>query len=398
MVSMILTKELLIPSNHYQKILSILKSEGGIARVVGGAVRDAILGKKNYDVDIATNLLPTQTIDILAKSNIKVLPTGQKYGTVTAFCHGEKFEITTLRKDILNDGRYAEVVFTDDFFTDAARRDFTINALSYCPFEQKIYDYFNGIQDLQEFKVIFIGQAYKRICEDFLRILRFFRFSCHYAKQLDKEGFSACIKLKENLKLLSKERIKSEMDKLIISPNSPTVLQQMFEARILTIIFPITRFDKQPLLASTYFAGIFAHLQLYHIYSLLFYHITKLSLSDLLNLKFSRQEATQIISIIKLISTDEVKENSLRKIWFEKEDYLQYLNLLVSLGKLDLIVAKKFMDDYAQRLRPIFPITGYDLPNIHGKDIALLIRKLKTLWIESDFMLTKEQLLKMSEE
>ncbi len=393
----ILTRKLIISSKYYQQILSLLKSEGGKARVIGGAVRDAILGKKNYDIDIATDLLPQETIDILAKSNIKVLPTGKKYGTVTAFFGREKFEITTLRQDIISDGRHAVVVFTDDFRLDAARRDFTINALSYCPFEQKVYDYFNGAQHLQQGKVVFIGQAYRRICEDFLRILRFFRFSSYYAKKLDNDGVEACIKLKENLKFLSKERIKSEMDKLIISSNSPSILQQMFEAGILTLIFPISQFDKKPLLEATFLASSFAPLPLYHRYSLLFYHITNLALSDLLNLKFSRKEAAQILSIIKLINIDQINENSLRTIWFEKQDYLHFLNLLVSLDKLDLIVAKKFIHDYANRARALFPITGHDLANIQSKAIGVLLRKLKKLWIESDFRLTKEQLLKILE-
>jgi len=246
----ILTQKLVIQSDHYQEILSIIRLSGGVARIIGGSVRDAILNKTNHDIDIATNLLPTEIIYILSKHNIKVIPTGIKYGTVTALVDSEKFEITTLRKDIECNGRHAEVAFTDDFKQDASRRDFTINSLSYCPFEHKIYDYFNGIEDLYKSKVIFIGQAIERIKEDFLRILRFFRFSCYYAKSIDITGLKACAELKENLKFLSKERIKWEMDKLIISDNSPNILQQMFNNGILQIILPITQFDTKYLLAA----------------------------------------------------------------------------------------------------------------------------------------------------
>ncbi|WP_410520983.1 poly(A) polymerase [Candidatus Tisiphia endosymbiont of Beris chalybata] len=476
-------KQLIIPSNYYQQILSILQQGGGRARVVGGAVRDAILNRKNYDIDIATNLLPQQTIEILGKANIKVLPTGEKYGTVTAFFNKEKFEITTLRKDVQTDGRHASVIFTDDFFQDAARRDFTINALSYCPFEHKIYDYFNGLQDLQESRVIFIGQAHKRIQEDYLRILRFFRFSCYYAKQLDRDGLNACVELKTNLHTLSKERIKWEMDKLVMSANSPHILQQMFNSRILQLIFPITKFDHKILLKTILLSDDFAArldgakpidnrralsndackfiskeyinlskemgpLQLYHIYSLLFEHIHNLQVSDLLDLKFSRQEASKIISMIrfiralsKLATTKEflgeakssraayiddcygterssttklsvgvefgkssinsvplvVDTNILKKIWIEENDYLQRLNILVALGRLEMEVAQEFIKDYSLRQRPIFPLNGHDLhmQNIHGKVTGKFIRILKELWIESDFMLTKEQLLNM---
>ncbi|WP_341760969.1 CCA tRNA nucleotidyltransferase [Candidatus Tisiphia endosymbiont of Thecophora atra] len=390
----VVTKELSIPSRYYKEILSILKLNGGVARIVGGAVRDAILNVVNYDIDIATNLLPKQVTDILSKANITVIPTGIKHGTVTALFKNEKFEITTLRKDIKCDGRRAEVIFTDDFMEDAARRDFTINALSYCPFEHKIYDYFSGIDDLRQSKVIFIGQAFERIQEDFLRILRFFRFSCYYAAQLDLDGLNACIKLKENLKLLSKERIKWEMDKLIISDNSPDILQQMFDNGILQIILPVSQFDKRFLSEAINFGS----LEPYTRYSLLFYHIKNLSLSDLLNLKFSRQIALKITTILKVINR-EINEFVLREIWWKNDDYLQYISVLVSLGKLDRTVAKKFLDRYSSKPRPIFPIKGHDLQklNIHGKAIGILLDKLAKAWIESDFTLNKNQLLKLLE-
>ncbi|MCC8397833.1 MAG: CCA tRNA nucleotidyltransferase [Rickettsia endosymbiont of Labidopullus appendiculatus] len=392
----VITRKLSIQSNYYKEILSIIKLGGGVARIVGGAVRDAILGVVNYDIDIATNLLPEQVTDILSTANIKVIPTGIKYGTVTALLHNEKFEITTLRKDIKCDGRHTEVMFTNDFMEDAVRRDFTINALSYCPFEHKIYDYFGGIDDLRESKVIFIGQAFERIQEDFLRILRFFRFSCYYATELDSSGLNACIKLRENLKLLSKERVKWEMDKLIVSDNSPNILQQMFDNGILQIILPVSKFDKKPLME-----GIsFGFLEPYARYSLLFYHIKDLPLSDLLNLKFSRQESIKIITILRFVNK-EINEFTLKEIWWETadypDDYLQYINILVSLGKLNRATANKFLDTYQSKPRPIFPVNGHDLQkiNIHGKDIGIVIAKLKKSWIASDFTLNKYQLLEL---
>ncbi|WP_341751863.1 CCA tRNA nucleotidyltransferase [Candidatus Tisiphia endosymbiont of Piscicola geometra] len=392
----IVKKELSIQSRYYKEILSIIKLGGGVARIVGGAVRDAILGVVNYDIDIATNLLPEQVTDILSTANINVIPTGIKYGTVTALLNNEKFEITTLRKDIKCDGRHTEVIFTDDFMEDATRRDFTINALSYCPFEHKIYDYFGGIDDLRESKVIFIGQPFERIEEDFLRILRFFRFSCYYARQLDHNGLDACIKLRENLKLLSKERIKWEVDKLIISDNSPNILQQMFDNGILQIILPVSKFDKKPLMEAINFGS----LEPYTRYSLLFYHIKNLPLSDLLNLKFSRQIALKIITILRFVNK-EINEFTLREIWWETadypDDYLQYIITLVSLSKLNRDIANKFLDAYQSKPRPIFPINGHDLQklNIHGKAIGTVIGKLKKSWIASDFTLNKHQLLEL---
>lgn len=391
----ILIKELHIPSKHYKEILSILQNAGGVARVVGGAVRDAIIDKINNDIDIATDLLPDQTEEILSKVGIKVIATGKKYGTVTAFLGDEKFEITTLRKDIDPDGRRAKVAFTNDFAVDAARRDFTINALSYCPFQHKIYDYFGGVQDLQDKKLVFIGKAYDRIQEDFLRILRFFRFSCYYAKDLDQEGIKACIELKDNLQLLSRERIKWEMDKLLISDNNPNILQKMFDIGVLQIIFPINQFNKEVFLNSIIKNTI--SIDLTHRYALLFYHINNLRLRELIDLKFSKHEATKIISIIKLLNEKNINEYILRENWLENKDYLQNLNILLALGKLNLVTVEQFIKDYSQRQKPIFPCTGNDLQkfNIEGKDIGIVIEKLRKIWVESDFTLDKEGLLRI---
>ncbi|MCC8417833.1 MAG: CCA tRNA nucleotidyltransferase [Rickettsia endosymbiont of Bryobia graminum] len=393
----ILIKELNIPSNHYKGILSILQNGGGVARVVGGAVRDAIVGKINNDVDIATDLLPDRAEEILSKAGIKVIPTGKKHGTITAFLKDEKFEITTLRKDIDTDGRHARVAFTDDFADDAARRDFTINALGYCPFQHKIYDYFDGIGDLQEKRLVFIGKAIDRIQEDFLRILRFFRFSCYYAKNLDQEGIKACITLKDNLQLLSRERIKWEMDKLILSDNSPDILQEMYNAGILQVIFPINQFKKEPFVNAISIAKDIVSIDLPHRYSLLFRHVNNFTFKELIDLKFSRDEVAKIISIIKLSNEKDINKYILRKDWLENENYLHNLNILVSLGKLDLSTAKQFIKDYSQHQKPIFPCTGHDLQsfNIEGREVGIAIQKLKRVWVESDFTLNKAHLLQI---
>ena len=199
--------------SEVKKIFSIFGDE---IRLVGGSVRDLLLKKKVSDFDFATTYLPQEIEKILKKNKIKSVPTGKKFGTITAVINGKNFEITTLRKDNETDGRRCKPQFVDDFKLDAARRDFTINGL-YSDAEGKIHDYFDGISDLKKGKVRFIGDAKKRIEEDFLRILRFFRFSCEYGKSLDQKGLAACISLKKNLKKLSRERIRQEFLKLIAS-------------------------------------------------------------------------------------------------------------------------------------------------------------------------------------
>ncbi len=183
------------------EIKKIFDIFGDDLRLVGGCVRDLLLEKKVNDFDFATRFIPSETIKILERNKIKAVPTGVKFGTITAVIDSKNFEITTLRKDNETDGRHCEPEFVDDYALDAARRDFTVNAL-YMDRVGKISDYFDGISDLKKQKIRFIGDANERIAEDYLRILRFFRFSARYAKRLDREGFAACVSNKSGLKKL----------------------------------------------------------------------------------------------------------------------------------------------------------------------------------------------------
>jgi poly(A) polymerase len=216
--------------------------------LVGGCVRDLILEKEINDFDFATKFTPQEVIEILQRNDIKAVPTGVKYGTVTAVLNQKNFEITTLRHEKNHDGRYFEAEFVDDYFFDAARRDFTINAL-YLDVNGTVFDYFGGVSDIKKRKVIFIGDCDKRITEDFLRILRFFRFSCEYAISLDNKALEACIKHKINLKKLSRERIRQEFFKLLLSEEKKSllyVLSEMRRTKIAAEIFT-KRFDLKSL-------------------------------------------------------------------------------------------------------------------------------------------------------
>lgn len=193
-------------------------------RLVGGSVRDLLLKKPVADFDFACTLPPSQTQQILSQHHIKSLPTGLKYGTITALIGNKSFQITTLRHDQNQKGRDCEVEFLTDFAADAARRDFTINALYLCRLGF-VYDYFSGFEDLANRKVRFIGEPSQRISEDFLRILRFFRFSCDYALELDSEALQSCIQLKSSLKNLSKERIRGEFLKILNSKQTKQLIQ-----------------------------------------------------------------------------------------------------------------------------------------------------------------------------
>jgi poly(A) polymerase len=210
----------------------------GEARFVGGAVRNALMGKEVADVDIATPLVPEEVEKRLKDAGIRAIPTGFEHGTITALTAGKSFEVTTLRRDVSTDGRRATVAFTTDWKEDAARRDFTINAL-YATADGEIFDYFGGLDDLKAGRVRFIGDAVQRIREDYLRILRLFRFHAWYGKgELDAEALRASAAEKAGLAKLSGERIQKEMLKLLAADNPVPVLRAMAASGILSEILP----------------------------------------------------------------------------------------------------------------------------------------------------------------
>jgi len=219
-------------------IVQALTRDGGDARFVGGAVRNALLGEVVADIDIATPLLPPIVMQRLQKAGFGAIPTGLEHGTITAVVRGQPFEVTTLRRDVSTDGRRATVAFTTDWAEDAARRDFTMNAL-YANAEGEIFDYVGGLADLRERRVRFVGDPRTRIREDYLRILRLFRFHAWYGKGgLDAEAFAAASDEKAGLKLLSGERVQKELLRLLAAKNPLPTLQAMQRVSILAEILP----------------------------------------------------------------------------------------------------------------------------------------------------------------
>ncbi len=210
-----------------KKLFAALDGEGEEIRIVGGAVRNALLGEASGDIDLATTALPERVAARAERAGFKVVPTGVEHGTLTLVLDGAHFEVTTLREDVETDGRRAKVRFGRDFAADAFRRDFTINALS-LDGRGSLHDYTGGRADLAARRVRFIGEARRRIAEDFLRILRFFRFSaCYGADALDAEGLAACVALRGGLETLSRERIGAETLKILAAPRAAFVARIM---------------------------------------------------------------------------------------------------------------------------------------------------------------------------
>ncbi|MET0249954.1 MAG: CCA tRNA nucleotidyltransferase [Sphingobium sp.] len=208
------------------------------ARFVGGAVRDGLLGLPVSDIDIATPLAPQQVIERLSPA-IRTVPTGIDHGTVTAILDGAPIEITTLRRDVATDGRRATIAYTDDWREDAARRDFTINALYADPASGEISDYFGGLADLEAGRVRFIGDPSARIAEDHLRILRYFRFHARFGKGApDVQSYAACRAAANSLMALSRERIADELLKLLALPDPSSAVGLMIEGGIFKPVLP----------------------------------------------------------------------------------------------------------------------------------------------------------------
>jgi poly(A) polymerase len=213
-----------------RRLFATLGTAGIAARFVGGCVRNAVLGRAVDDIDVAVDKPPETVMRALEAAKIKVIPTGLWHGTVTAITDSRIFELTTLRRDVETDGRRAVVAFTDDWLTDASRRDFTFNAL-YADPDGTLYDPFEGRADLSAGKVRFIGDPDQRIAEDHLRVLRFFRFHAWYGKPpLDGPGFDACRRNAATVSGLSGERVSKELRRTLEAAQAADAIEAMAEA------------------------------------------------------------------------------------------------------------------------------------------------------------------------
>ncbi|WP_425228394.1 CCA tRNA nucleotidyltransferase [Sphingomonas sp.] len=219
-------------------LVAALGPAGGGPRYVGGAVRDTLLGLPVSDIDLATPLAPPEVVRRLKAAGIKAIPTGIAHGTVTAVAQGVPVEVTTLRRDVSTDGRHAVVAYTDSWHEDAARRDFTINALYADPPTGAVTDFFGGLDDLAARRVRFIGDPYRRIAEDHLRILRFFRFHARFGEEPDADALAACVARANDLMALSRERIAAELLKLLVAPGAVATVTLMLAHGILTPVLP----------------------------------------------------------------------------------------------------------------------------------------------------------------
>jgi poly(A) polymerase len=375
----------ILESPVIKKFKSLLGDKIENFRLVGGCVRDAIIGIKYYDYDIATTYLPEEVIKIFNDIQIKVIPTGIKHGTVTVILDNHNIEITTLRIDVENLGRHAKVAFTDDWLEDAKRRDFTINAMS-LDFSGKTYDYFNGREDLKYGIIKFVGDANTRIQEDYLRILRYFRFLTYYGKESPNNEILNIIKNNiHGIKQLSGERIKDEMFKLLKSPNALNTIKIMDKIGICHVI----GMDNIKLPENS----------IYNLKPLtklaIIYNGDPKKLSDLW--KLSNKEKSKFICFNQKIELDANKYQHFENILtYGKELYIEMLifNIIKQDKKLENY--QSIIDFIHQLIIPDFPISGNDVmqhTNASGKEIGEILKLAKSEWIKSNFAMNKYDII-----
>lgn len=215
-----------VPDSGLAAVFGLLERGGHRARLVGGAVRDILRGEAPKDMDVATDALPENVVSLASSAGFRVIETGLKHGTVTVMANGVPYEVTTLRRDAETDGRHAKVEYVSDFRTDAARRDFTINAMSAAP-DGEVFDYFGGADDLSAGVVRFVGDADERIAEDYLRILRFFRFRARFGAPGEEGDLAAAARGRHGLARISPERIWSEVAKIVTLPAGMAQIEAM---------------------------------------------------------------------------------------------------------------------------------------------------------------------------
>jgi poly(A) polymerase len=382
-----------------QQLFTLFHEEGATLRLVGGSVRDGLLDLPTSDIDLAIDRPPQWVLDLLVKKNIKAIPTGFDHGTITAVLDKRPYQITTLRLDIKTFGRKAEVAFTEDWVQDAQRRDFTINAI-YADKEGHLFDPVGGLEDLEEHRVRFIGNASQRIKEDYLRILRFFRFSARFGKEpYNPEGLEACREFASHLPHLARERVTDEFLKILELSSPLYALEAMKETGVLPYIFhPKVWEDFKTLLLLEEATGMtpdpILRLASFHpLLSELKSHL-RLSKVQLTKLSFLLKEHPPVtIDTYKQFAYLWGKEGTLEAAILQTGYRLVSEEISLKEGAAFLNQLKTLLDSF---FIPCFPLKGHDLLALHikpGERLGDLLSTVENWWIAADFTPDKKACL-----
>ncbi len=367
------------------RVLSALTAGGAQALVVGGAVRNALLGEPVADLDIATSALPQDTIRLATAADLRSVPTGIEHGTVTIIADGRGYEVTTFRRDVETDGRRAVVAFSDRIEDDARRRDLTINALYATP-SGEVLDPVGGLADLAARRLRFVGDPHQRIAEDYLRILRFYRFLAWYGREADMQALAACRELRGGLTSISKERIGHEMRKLLAAPNPAPAVTLMAEAGVLNMVLPgADPSDLQDLIETERDFGAGALPAWPRRLALL------APATPAASLRLSKDEARVQDQIAQAITMPP----AVAAYRFDREIAAQSVFIRCALGEPP---AFGWCHQVARGAAAKFPLTASDLmPALSGPALGAALRRLEREWIASEFTLTREALLDIAQ-
>jgi len=396
---------------HLQKLLAALKQGGEEARVAGGAVRNALIGHPVADIDIAATTVPEETIRRAEAAGFKTVPTGIEHGTVTVVAGGKPYEVTTLRADIETDGRRAKVTFGRDWKADADRRDFTINAL-YAEADGTVVDLVGGIADIEARRLRFIGDAEARIREDYLRILRFFRFFAWYGDgRPDAEGLKACARLKDGLARLSAERVWSELKKLLSAPDPSRALLWMRQAGVLTAVLLESEKWGIDAIHGLVKAGKdlgWATDPMLRLEAIVPPDAVRMkTLGE--RLRLSNDEADRLRHWALTIAPDaKVTETELaKKLYYgDRDGYLDRIRLALAAARTRAVEDDQAMMEaggFSRLLnftlkweKPVFPVKGADLTGLGaspGPKLGATLKNLEREWVESGFILERSALM-----
>ena len=393
-----------------KRIFALLNADGGEVRIVGGAVRNALMDLPVVDVDMATTLTPDVVVERAKAAGIKTVPTGIDHGTVTLVIDGEGFEVTTLRRDVETNGRHAQVAFGTDWQTDAERRDLTINAL-YANEKGEIIDLIDGLPDVETRTVRFIGDAAMRISEDYLRILRFFRFFAHYGSgRPDADGLRASARAKDKLGTLSAERVWSETKKLISARDPSRALLWMRQSGVLSEILPETEkwgIDAIHGLVATEQALGWAADPMLRLAAIVPPDRERLA-ALAARLRLSKAEAAYLTHWASAPAVDpEMKETALDRLLYRQgvEGVKTRLKLALASARADLSAGDTAMHKVARLStlltraekfrKPGFPLSGADVMAAGveaGPKVGEVLKSLEEKWIDVNFSLDRAAL------
>ena len=389
-----------LSSDSLQQLFTLFENAGAVLRLVGGSVRDGLLGLPVEDIDLAVDRDPHWVLNFLTSNHIHAIPTGIDHGTITAVIDKHPYQITTLRVDVKAFGRKAEVAFTEDWIQDAKRRDFTINAI-YANRTGELFDPVNGLEDLKNRKIRFIGDPNQRIQEDYLRILRFFRFSARFGdKPYNEEGLKACALYASHLPYLARERVTEEFLKILALSNPLYTLEEMEATGVLLYIL-------HPHSQKTFKALIELE------------QLTNWAPSPLVRLAALRPASEEIKEHLRLSLNQQKTLSSLIKTHplvtetsFKQQAYLLQKELAFQLAflqtakriassEISLTEASAFFcnlyKSFSSQNIPKFPLTGQDIlkRNIpEGEQVGALLRQIEAWWLSQDLEPDKTACLK----